>query len=310
MSICFRVPFLLGSFAFLLAACAPAAGPAKTEVLPNDGGDLGNAYFELAAAMKASDSERAARLLTPTLHMANKPKSWFGTGVFDSMDREQPAGGRVQGNRATLFLVNKAGNPLEFRYISATRTASSWQFDTYTDFGSSFSKSEARDCTTSKVFPCGTKTAPNSAVTGTISPRQPLPDTPASHRVIDGLAVRMVDAKKQAAGTRVLLSIHGINPEAVALSPDPDVVKGWLAWPLLRLDIAPDGKSAKLEYYDGASRKTGDITKGLSIEAGSPGRVRGKLKAEVEKTDYDLSFDLDQASTCQVDAYRCGLDAP
>jgi hypothetical protein len=58
-----RIGFVLGSFAALLVACGNDAGSAKTEVLPNDGGDLGKAYFDLAAAMKAGDKERAGPLL-------------------------------------------------------------------------------------------------------------------------------------------------------------------------------------------------------------------------------------------------------
>lgn len=288
-----------------LLATSAGAGPIRTEPLPANGGDVGKAYTDLAAAMRAGDKERAGRLLDPRQwHLSNKQKSWFE--MFADMGNMQPAGGRLQGDRATLFLVNKAGNPLEFRYMSATRTSSGWQFDSPTTFGSSFSKAEARDCKSSEVFPCGARTAPDAMVAGTITPRQPDPHGPASCRVIDGLAVRMVDEAKHSVGTRVLLSIHGINPEAVALSGDPDEVKGWLGWPVLSLDVAPGGKSAKLEYYDGMSRKTFDVAKGLNVEASAPDRVRGQLKTEIDKVAFDLSFDLGAASSCQAEAYRCG----
>ncbi len=301
------IGFVLGSFALLQAACAGDAGPARTEVLPKDGGDLGKAYVELAAAMKAGDKERAGRLLDPKQwHLGNKEKSWFQ--MFDHMERQKPAGGRRQGDRATLFLLETDGNPLEFRYMSATRADGAWHFDSPTDLGSSFSKSEIRDCKTGTVFPCGAKTAPDSVVWGTMTPHSDAPETQ-SHRVIDGLAVRMMDDKKQLASTLVLLSGNGINPEAVAASSDPEQVKGWLAWPVVALDIAPGGKSGKLEYYNGSSRKTLDITKGLSIESRSPGRIRGQLKTDVEKIALDLHFDLDTTSSCQVGAYRCGPDA-
>lgn len=303
-----RIAFALGSVAALLVAAAQPAGPARTGELPGDGGDLGKAYVELAAAMKAGDKERAGRLLDPLRwHLADKQKSWFA--MFDYMDKQRPAGGRIQGDRATLFLVQTAGNPLEFRYLSATRAAGGWQFDAPTDFGSSFSGSETRDCAASKVFPCGARTAPDSLVTGTITPRQPAPGTPAGYRVIDGLAVRMVDDKKHPVGTRVLLSIHGIYPQAVALSGDPEEVKGWLGWPVLLLDIAPSGNSGKLEYYDGFSRKTFDIAKGLTVEAGSPDRIRGQLKAALETVAFDLRFDLAAATSCQANKYRCGPDS-
>jgi hypothetical protein len=302
-----RFTIALGTFATLLAAVAHAGVPAKTEVLPGDGGELGKAYLDLAAAMKAGDKQRAGRLLDPRQwHLANKQKSWFD--MFADMESNQPAGGRIQGDRATLFLVAKGGNPLEFRYLSAARTGGGWQFDSPATLGSSFSKAEARDCGTSRAFPCGTRTAPDSVVAGTITPRSPAPDTPASYRVIDGLAVRLVDDKKQPVGTSVLLSIHGVNPDALALSGDPEEVKGWLGWPVIRMDIAPGGKSAKLEYYNGASRETAEIAKGLSIEAGSPDRIRGQLKGEIEGVVFDLSFDLGTGSSCQVDQYRCGPD--
>ncbi len=303
-----RIAFVLASVAALLAAGAQTAGPARTEPLPGDGGDLGKAYVELAAAMKSGDKERAGRLLDPRRwHLADKQKSWFA--MFDDMGGQKPAGGRIQGDRATLFLVQTAGNPLEFRYMSATRTAGGWQFDSPTDFGSSFSKSEARDCAASKVFPCGARTAPDSLVAGTITPRHAAPETPASYHVIDGLAVRMMDDKKHPVGTRVLLSIHGIYPQAVALSGDPEEVMGWLAWPVLRLDIAPAGNSARLEYYDGSSRKILDIGKGLAVESGSPDRIRGQVKAGLDTVAFDLRFDLAVATTCQADAYRCGPDS-
>ncbi len=158
-------------------------------MLPKDGGDLGKAYVELAAAMKAGDKERAGRLLDPKeWHLGNKEKSWFQ--MFDSLQELKPAGGRRQGDRATLFFQTD-GNPLEFRSMTATRLDGAWRFCTPT-FGASFSKSEIRDCKTGTVFPCGAKTAPDSVVWGTMTPHSDAPETQ-SHRVIDGLAVRMMD---------------------------------------------------------------------------------------------------------------------
>ena len=230
--------------------------------------------------------------------------------MFADMDKSQPAGGRVQGDRGTLFVTSAVGNPLEFRFLSATRTSSGWRFDSPTTLGSSFSKSEARDCRTSKVFPCGSTTAPDSVVTGTITPRSPAPDMPATYRVIDGLAAHMAAAPGAApASTRVLLSGHGINPEAVALSGDPEEVSRWLGWPVIGLEIAKDGKTAKMEYYDGMSRRSFDVAKGLTVDSTAPGRIRGQLKTEIEKIVFDVSFDLAAASSCKSDAYRCGPDA-
>lgn len=300
--------FVLACGAALFAASVSAAGPDRTEPLPATGGDLGKAYLDLAAAMKAADKERAGRLLDPRAwHLADKQKSWFE--MFAEMDKSRPAGGRVQGDRGTLFLSNP-GNPLEFRFVSATRTPGGWRFDSPATLGSSFSRSEVRDCKASRVFPCGAKTAADGAVAGTIVPRSPASDMPVKYRVIDGLAVAMVAAPGGApAGTRVLLSIHGINPEAVALSGDPDEVKGWLGWPVISLDVAKGGKSAKLDYYDGISRKSVDIAKGLTIDASAPDRVRGHMKTEVEGVAFDVRFDLAVTNSCQTDAYRCGPDA-
>ncbi|MEO8585667.1 MAG: hypothetical protein ABI584_05870 [Acidobacteriota bacterium] len=304
-----RRAITVGCCTALLAGPANAAGPVKTEVLPANGGDLGKAYVDLAAAMKAGDKERAGKLLDPRAwHLADKQKSWFE--MFAEMGMSQPAGGRIQGDRGTLFLSNP-GNPLEFRYMSATRTSGGWRFDSPTSLGSSFSRSEERDCKTSKMFPCGVKTAPDSAVSGTLVPRSPAPDMPLKYQVIDGLAVPLVAAKGGApAGTRVILSINGINPVAVALNGDPQEVSGWLGWPVISLEIAKDGNTAKMEYYDGMSRRSFDIAKGLMVESTAPGRIRGQLKTEIEKTVFDVAFDLAATSSCQVDAYRCGSDAP
>ena len=303
-----RLDPFLGCCVALLAASANAAGPVRTEVLPAAGGDLGKAYVELAAAMKAGDKERAGRLLDPRAwHLADKQKSWFG--MFADMDKSQPAGGRLQGDRGTLFVTSGVGNPLEFRFLSATRTSSGWQFDSPTTFGSSFGRSEARDCKTSKVFPCGVKTAPDSAVSGTIVPRSPAPSMPVKYHVIDGLAVPMAAAPGDAStSTRVLLSIHGINPEAVLLSGDPEEVGRWLGWPLISLDIAKDGKTATMEYYDGMSRRSFDVVKGLAVESAAPGRIRGQLKTEIDKVVFDVSFDLAAVGSCQSNVYRCGPD--
>lgn len=300
---------VIGCCAALFAVSVHAAGPARTEALPAGGGELGKAFVELAAAMKACDKERAGRLLDPRQwHLANKEKGWFA--MFAFLSEMQPAGGRIQGDRGTLFLANKAGNPDEYRYMSATRTSAGWQFDSPTTLGSSFGRSEMRDCKTSTAFPCGARTAPDSVVSGTIVPRSPAPGMPAAYRVIDGLAVQMVDKPgAPPTGTRVLISVHGINPEAVALSGDPDEVKGWLGWPAISLDLKRGGASAKMEYYDGMSRKTVDVPTGLTIEPSPPGRIRGALKAAIEKVAFDVQFDLAAASTCQSDAYRCGPDA-
>jgi hypothetical protein len=108
-----------------------------------------------------------------------------------------------------------------------------------------------------------------------------------------------------------LVALTGLLAGLIFFGPDDPFLEPCVerTMMLLGLDIVPGGNAAKLDYYDGASRKTIDIAKGLSIEAGTPDRIRGQLQTEVEKIAFDLHFDLSTVSSCQVDAYRCGPDA-
>ncbi|MGA9422499.1 MAG: hypothetical protein WBW61_09060 [Rhodanobacteraceae bacterium] len=88
--------------------------------------------------------------------------------------------------------------------------------------------------------------------------------------------------------------------------PGPPV-RTWLNYPILTLDVALDGKRAKLEYYDGLARKTLDVTDGLSIDANTPDRMRGHLQTDAgDVAQFDVTFDLATTSECVDDAYDCG----
>ncbi|MGA9341806.1 MAG: hypothetical protein WBV61_05675 [Rhodanobacteraceae bacterium] len=295
--------------ALLGTACTSSAtSPEKTEVLPADGGDLGKAYTDLVAAFKAGDKARAAKLLDPAAwHLDDKQASWFAQ-FASRMDGSHPVGGRRQGNRATLFVVDS--QPY-YAMMNATHSADGWMFDSPLATGSSFSE-QPRDCKTDpKRFPCSAASAPDAQVSGHVLSHEadPLDQAPALPvTIFDGVAVRMLDAQtKHLKFTRLLLSAKGINPKMLALSHNVDIVKGWLNYPILALDVAPDGKTAKLEYYNGFARKTLDVADGLSIDANTPGRMRGRLQTDVSAVaNFDVSFDMSTMSECDEGAYTCG----
>lgn len=293
----------------LCAACgSTAAPPEKTEVLPADGGDLGKAYTDLVAAFKAGDKANAAKTLdTVVWNLDTKQPSWFAQFV-PGMQDNHPVGGRRQGDRATLFVVNS--QPY-YAMMNATHAADGWKFDSPVASGSSFGD-PPRDCAaTPKRFPCGATSAPDARVSGHVLSHAAQPMDPASARpvtLIDGVAVRMLDDQsKQLKFTRLLLSGTGINPQMLALSGNVGVVKGWLTYPLVTLDVSPDGKSAKLDYYNGSARKTLDVTNGLTIDTTTPERMRGHLKTDAtDVAQFDLTFDIATTSECVEGAGACG----
>jgi hypothetical protein len=297
--------------ALLCAACGSGAAPAaKTEALAADGGDLGNAFVDMVDAFKAADKARVGKLLDPQKwHMDGKEASWFALFAKQIQDNH-PVGGRRQGDRATLFVVN--AQPY-YAMMNATHTASGWQFDSPLATGSSFGETP-RDCAASPTrFPCGATSAPDTQVSGTVLSHKSdsLSGGASTPNVLfDGLAVRMLDSEtKKPKFTRLLLSGTGINPQMVALSGDVGNVKGWLNYPLLMLDVAVDGKSAKLEYFNGASHQNLDVTEGLSIDPNTPNRIRGHLQTDAKDlARFDVAFDLGTASDCVESAYNCGSE--
>lgn len=296
--------------AFLIAACC-SAGPVPdgtTEVLPADGGELGRAFADLTASFKAADKVRAAKLLDPTAwHLENKQASWFAQ-IGGQLAEYKPVGGRRQGDRATLFVVTP--QPY-YAMMNASHVATGWQFDSPIPFGSSLNPS-GRDCKSSPTrFPCGAASAPDARVSGTVQSHLIDPETKSPLRpvvLIDGLAVRRVDEEtKVLKSTWIVLSATGINPRMVALSADPDEVKGWLGHPVLTLDVAPDGKSATVEYSDGYSPKSFVVSDGLSIDTSVPHRIRGRLKTDAKAVaSFDITFDISTGCDCLADKYQCG----
>jgi hypothetical protein len=279
---------------------------AKTEALAADGGDLGKAFADLASAFKAADKTRAAKVLdTAHWDLNSKQPSWFAQ-LNGQLSDFQPSGGRRQGNRATLFVTSKSGY---YGMLNAT-FAGGWRFDSPTPTGSSLSGS-ARDCKASPAqFPCGTASAPDAQVSGTVQSHMTDPDTKKPMppvAILDGLAVRMVDDKKALQSTWVVLSGTGINPQMVARAEDPDQIAGWLGYPVLKLSIAASGRSAKAEFYNGYSRQEFELSTGLTVDRQAPNRIRGTLKSDVKDVAaFDLTFDIGTASGCVDGKYQCG----
>jgi hypothetical protein len=304
----FTCPILLATVLLMsVASSRNLAQSAKTEALAADGGDLGKAFADLSAAFKAADKARAAKLLDPTRwHLDTKQASWFAQ-LSEQLSAFQPSGGRRQGDRATLFVTSKDGY---YGMLNATY-AGAWRFDSPTPAGSSLS-GPVRDCKASPGrFPCGTASAPDAQVVGTVQSHMFDPDTMAAVppvAFIDGLAVRMIDdGTKAAQSTWVVMSGTGINPQMVARADDPDQVAGWLNYPTLKLLIAASGNAAKAEFYNGYSRQEFDLTSGLTVDRQTPNRIRGTLKADVKDIAvFNLTFDIGVASNCVVDKYQCG----
>jgi len=295
-------------FTAIVAGCSQPSPAARTEALPADGGDLGKAYNDLAAAFKAADRDRAGKLLDAAQwHLADKQASWFHQ--FEEQMTARVVGGKRQGDRATLFVESGDAASPYYAMLNAKHVGGGWVFDRPFATGSSFSDAP-RDCTASAVFPCKVASAPDAQVSGTIQSHKPDMLTraavpPAS--LLDGIGVRMLDAASKAPkSTVLLLSTTAINPKMLALSADPEQVKGWLGYPLLKLDIAADGKSAKLEFRDGTSPTQAEVSNGLTLDTATPGRVRGTLKTDLkDSAAFDLRFDIAIASECASDAYRC-----
>jgi hypothetical protein len=278
----------------------------RTDALAADGGDLGKAFADLTAAFKAADKARAAKLLDAAhWNVEAKQGSWFAQ-LSEQLSTFQVTGGRRQGARATLFVVSKDGY---YGMLNAT-FAGTWRFDSPTPTGSSVSGPN-RDCKASPTrFPCGLASAPDAQVSGTAQSHMIDPDTkkPAPPvALIDGLAVRMVNDANAVQTTWVVLSGTGINPQMTARAEDPDQIAGWLGYPVLKLAIAPGGKTAKAEFYNGYARQEFDVTRGLAVDPATPSRIRGSLKTDVKDiAAFNVTFDLGAAATCAAGKSQCG----
>jgi len=78
--------------------------PPKTEALPADGGEVGNAYRELIAAYQAVDSARVNRLFDHSGSDPTPVDKARADSVLPDMLKVHPSGGLRLGDRATLFL--------------------------------------------------------------------------------------------------------------------------------------------------------------------------------------------------------------
>ena len=299
------------SVMMLLAACGGgSATAAKTELLPPDGGDLGKAFTELVVALSAGDKAKAGALLDSSAwHMDNKQPEFLKSLAEQNKDYSI-AGGKRQGDVATLFLVNK--QPY-YATVNATHASSGWRFDSPLPTGTSFGDAP-RDCkATPQRFPCGAASAPDAQVSGHVQSHRKgdaLTGNPKADVFFDGIAVRMIDAESKALkGTRLVLGAKGINPQMLALSHEPDDVAHFVNYPVIVLNAAPDGKSGKLSYFDGYAHRDIEVREGLTIDSGTPNRVRGRLKLDAkDAADFDIAFDLGNASECIDGAYQCATD--
>lgn len=271
----------------------------KTEALPPDGGEVGQAYAEFASAVDAGDQARIARYVDSAL--ADKGPAFLQ--AFGKLVPRKPIGGRRQGDRATLFLqtaVEKGGGP--YQLWNATLTPAGWHFDGPEDVVPFGIPDPGLDCKGKTKFPCATSTAPDSIVSGGLVLNKydtfVFKKAPA-FRLLDGFAVRNVDEDSKALkSTTIFLSSTGIMPGMLTREvDDPNSVRYKLTSGLLRLDVAADGKSAHVEFWDHNSRKQGDVSAGLSIDTADGKRIRGALKADItDMAKVDVVFDLGTAS--------------
>lgn len=302
---------MLAALLLLCAGCGSAAAPiTKTTVLPADGGDLGEAFSEMVDAFKTADKKRLGKVLDPReWPLVDKEASWFAQFV-ERLGGFQPIGGVRQGERATLFLVNE--QPF-YAMFNATHTQDGWVFDSPIAYGTVLD-GQPKDCVGNTRFPCGAASSPDAMVTGTvqamnantrISPAAAMPVA-----MIDGIAVRMLDRDSgKPKFTRLVLSGTGINPQMVARSSTMGDVEMWLGFPAIALDIAADGKSAKLSYKGYFYLNNVDVTDGLTIEPNTPNRTRGHLIADIGKDGhFDVVFDVGTSSECKEGVPRCGGD--
>jgi hypothetical protein len=302
--------FSLALVAITTTACSGSdpSLSAKTEALAADGGDLGKAFAELGKALAAGEKSAAGKLLDPDAwHMDNKQPD-FLKEIGKQISDYRVIGGKRKGDYATLFLATP--QPY-YAMLNAKHLASGWQFDSPLPTGTSFG-AKPRDCATVKTrFPCGAVSAPDAQVSGmmlSLRAADPLAGKPKPVVLMDGIAVRMLDSEsKTLKSTKLVLANKGINQTMLDLSDDPQSVEMWLGYPLLRLDVAADNKSAKGNYFDGFSHKEIEVREGFSIDPGTPNRIRGHLKTDIKDiAQIDVSFDVAAASDCIDGSYHCG----
>ncbi len=277
----------------------PSPVAMKTEALPSDGGELGKAYAGFARAVDAGDQARISRYVDSAV--AEKGPAFLQ--AFGKLVPRKPVGGRRQGDRGTLFLqtaAKKGGG--SYQSWNATLTPAGWHFDGPEDVVAFEIPEPGLDCKGKTKFPCATSTAPDSIVSGGLVLNRydtfVFKKAPA-YRFLDGFAVRNVDEDSKALkSTTIFLSTTGIMPGMLTREiDDPDSVRYKLTTGLLRLDVAADGRSAHVEFWDHGSRKQGEVGAGLSIDNADGTRIRGALKADVkDMAKVDVVFDVGAAS--------------
>lgn len=103
-------------------------------------------------------------------------------------------------------------------------------------------------CKSSNYFPCAAATFPDAQVSGTL--RVAVADDqgslmPSSGQLLDGYGVRMLDGPTRALKyTQIVLSKSAFEPHFFR-TMDYDTVQSGMG-PLVLLDVAPDGKLAKV----------------------------------------------------------------
>lgn len=281
----------------------PQLGPPKTEKLPADGGDVGKAYNELVAAYQAVDATRAGRLLD---QYGSKEPFTLEKDLVDTllpdMLKVHVTGGAWQADRATLFVDGEGLHG----YLGASLTATGWIFDNYTPSPRDEHFLAGPDCKTSKWFPCGAASFPDAQVSGRVHayPGVATDSSPASGVLLDGFGVRVLDANAKALKyTEVVLSGTAFEPHALA-GTDLIIYEN-SSQPVLRLRIAPDGKTTKLAFVQRSPEI--DATAGTTLDTSTPDRLRGHLKFDAKDVaQFDVTFDVGTLSQCLSGDDRCG----
>ena len=285
-------------FAACLVACAQSsAGPAKTEVLPADGGEIGKAYTEFASAVDAGDTARISKLMDPD--EADSKLSVLQ--AFGKLSPNKPVGGRRQGDHATLFLQIGEG---AYKFANARHGATGWMFDSPIKQLPVGIEGDERDCSAKADFPCALITAPDAIVSGSVTLNKYdtfIYNKPPTFWMLDGFAVRELDDDgKTLKRTSLFMSSMGIMPGIFTHATggnDPSDTRYTLAFGLVRMKVAPDGKSADIEIWNGGTEKTTKVADGLTIEVADGKRMRGRLVTDVKDVaKFDLYFDIATAS--------------
>jgi len=284
-------------------------GPPRTTLLPADGGELGQAFADLVEAYHLKDAKRAAKRV-PYPEQELRPDRMFN--YWESLHPLQPAGGKRQGKRATLFL---SGPDERHAVMSATLEAQGWRFDEVAATATRGDERAEHDCAARPLFPCATATAPDARVAGTLKAyeKSATYDAPPPVRALfDGFATRMLDGAGKLAYTRVVVSAVGFEPGAINASYGFDGFDWKSYQPVLVLDIPPDGARPRLRYVRESSSPwfarvpVVTLAQGLQLDPAPPGRIRGKLKVDLEgQAAIDVAFDLGTASECPAATSRC-----